>query len=49
MNVPGGKLETRQFNLARIKNDAAAVGAEAAHVLLRQGIYRSFCQCANSV
>ena len=42
MNVPGGELEKRRTNLARVKNDAAAVGAEAAQILLRQGFYRSF-------
>lgn len=42
MNVSSGGIERRMENLAFVKSDSAAVGREAAHALLKQGIYRSF-------
>ena len=42
MNVSGGGIERRSENIAFVKSDSTAVGREAAHALLKQGIYRSF-------
>jgi len=42
MNVSGGGIELRKRNVAFVKSDSAAVGREAAHALLKQGIYKSY-------
>ena len=42
MNVTGGGLDKRPRNLALVKSDSMAVGREAVHVLMKQGIYRSY-------
>ena len=42
MNVSGGGIERRTKNIAFVKSDSQTVGREAAHALLRQGVYRSY-------
>ena len=42
MNVSGGGIEKRKNNIAFVKSDSAAVGREAAHTLLKQGVYKSY-------
>lgn len=42
MNVTGGGIEQRKRNIAFVKSDSVAVGREAAHTLLKQGIYKSY-------
>lgn len=42
MNVSGGGIEKRTKNIAFVKSDSQAVGREAAHALLRQGVYKSY-------
>lgn len=42
MNVSGGGIEQRRKNIAFVKSDSEAVGREAAHTLLRQGVYKSY-------
>ena len=42
MNVSGGGIEQRRKNIAFVKSDSEAVGREAAHALLRQGVYKSY-------
>jgi LacI family transcriptional regulator len=42
MNVSGGGIEKRKKNIAHVKSDSSAVGREAAHTLMRQGIYKSY-------
>ena len=42
MNVSGGGIEKRTKNIAFVKSDSQTVGREAAHALLRQGVYRSY-------
>ena len=42
MNVSGGGIEKRKDAIAFVKSDSAAVGREAAHTLLRQGVYKSY-------
>ena len=42
MNVSGGGIERRRRNIAFVKSDSSAVGREAAHMLLRQGVYKSY-------
>ena len=42
MNVSGGGIERRMENIAFVRSDSTAVGREAAHALLKQGMYRSF-------
>ncbi len=42
ISVTGGGIEQRAGKIALIQNDSAAIGREAANVLLRQGIYKSF-------
>ena len=42
MNVSGGGIERRTRNIAFVRSDSAAVGREAAHTLLRQGVYKSY-------
>ena len=42
MNVSGGGIEKRKKNIAYVKSDSSAVGREAAHTLMRQGIYKSY-------
>jgi len=41
-NITGGGIEKRTANLAFVKSDHAAVGREAAHTLLKQGIYKCY-------
>ena len=42
MNVSGGGIEKRKDAIAFVKSDSTAVGREAAHTLLRQGVYKSY-------
>ena len=42
MNVSGGGIERRTKKIAFVKSDSQTVGREAAHALLRQGVYRSY-------
>lgn len=42
MNVAGGGIERRTANIAFVKSDSREVGREAAHALLKQGVYRSY-------
>ena len=42
LNVSGGDIEQRKGRIAFIKSDSQAVGREAAHALLKQGIYKSY-------
>ena len=42
MNVSGGGIEKRKKNIAHVNSDSSAVGREAAHTLMRQGIYKSY-------
>ena len=42
MNVTGGGVEKRETGIAFVKSDADAVGRDAAHALLRQGVYRAY-------
>ena len=42
MNVSGGSIEKRKRAIAFVKSDSAAVGREAAHTLLKQGVYKSY-------
>ena len=42
MNVTGGGVEKRETSIAFVKSDANAVGQEAAHALLRQGVYKAY-------
>ena len=42
MSVSGGGIEKRTNNIAFVKSDSQTVGREAAHALLRQGVYRSY-------
>ena len=42
MNVSGGGIERRKDGIAFVKSDATAVGREAAHALLRQGVYKAY-------
>ena len=42
MNVSGGGIERRKRNIAHVKSDSNLVGIEAAHTLMRQGIYKSY-------
>ena len=42
MNVSGGGIEQRKENIAFVKSDSKAVGQEAAHTLLKQGVYKSY-------
>ena len=42
MNIAGGGIEKRTDVIAFVKSDSVAVGREAAHTLLRQGVYKSY-------
>ena len=42
MYVSGGGIERRKDSIAFVKSDATAVGREAAHALLRQGVYKAY-------
>ena len=42
MNIDPGPLADRPRGYTLIKSDANAIGAEAAHTLLAQGVYRSY-------
>ena len=42
MNVSGGGIDRRKESIAFVKSDSSAVGREAAHTLLRQGVYKSY-------
>ena len=42
MNVSGGGIEKRTKNIAFVKSDSQTVGREAAHALLKQGVYKSY-------
>ena len=42
MNIAGGGIEKRKDVIAFVKSDSVAVGHEAAHTLLRQGVYKSY-------
>ncbi|MCR5751958.1 MAG: substrate-binding domain-containing protein [Kiritimatiellae bacterium] len=42
MNVSGGDIERRKENIAFVKSDSQTVGREAAHALLKQGVYKSY-------
>ena len=42
MNVSGGGIDRRKRNIAHVKSDSVAVGREAAHALMRQGVYKSY-------
>ena len=42
MNISGGGIERRKDRLAFVKSDSVAVGREAAHTLLRQGVYKGY-------
>lgn len=42
MNVSGGGIEKRKTNIAYVKSDSSAVGRDAANMLMRQGIYKSY-------
>ncbi len=42
MNIAGGGIEKRKDGIAFVKSDSVAVGHEAAHTLLRQGVYKSY-------
>ena len=42
MNIAGGGIERRKNAIAFVKSDSVAVGREAAHTLLRQGVYKSY-------
>ena len=42
INVSGGGIEKRTKNIAFVESDSQAVGREAAHALLRQGVYKSY-------
>ena len=42
MNIAGGGIERRKDAIAFVKSNSVAVGREAAHTLLRQGVYKSY-------
>ena len=42
MNISGGAIEKREKNIVFVRSDSAAIGREAAHTLLKQGIYKSY-------
>lgn len=42
MNVSGGGIDRRKRNIAHVKSDSVSIGREAAHTLMRQGVYKSY-------
>ena len=42
MNITGGGIESRKRGVAIVESDSQAVGQEAAHALLRQGVYKAY-------
>lgn len=42
MNIAGKDVERRRNGVALVKSDSVAIGREAAHALLRQGVYKSY-------
>jgi LacI family transcriptional regulator len=42
MNVSGGGIHHRRKNIAYVKSDSDIIGAEAAHTLMKQGVYKSY-------
>ena len=42
MNVSGGGIHHRRKNIAYVKSNSDIIGAEAAHTLMKQGVYKSY-------